>query len=98
MVAKTPPSRVRRRVKETLSLVGTERRLTIVRSMRTIDSTLVDIARDFLEAHQALRALAARHRSGELHFDEVLALVESNGDGMIMNIQRGDRELYILLK
>jgi serine protease Do/serine protease DegQ len=31
-------------------------------------------------------------------FDEVFALVESNGNGMIMNIQRGDRELYILLK
>jgi len=31
-------------------------------------------------------------------FDEVFALVESNGNGMIMSIQRGDRELYILLK
>jgi len=32
------------------------------------------------------------------NFDEVFALVESNGNGMIMNIQRGNRELYILLK
>ena len=31
-------------------------------------------------------------------FDEVFALVEANGNGMIMNIQRGNRELYILLK
>ena len=31
-------------------------------------------------------------------FDEVFALVETNGKGMIMNIQRGNRELYILLK
>lgn len=31
-------------------------------------------------------------------FDELLALVEDNGKGMIMNIQRGNRELYILLK
>jgi S1-C subfamily serine protease len=31
-------------------------------------------------------------------FDEVLAIVESNDNGMIMNIQRGNRELYILLK
>jgi S1-C subfamily serine protease len=31
-------------------------------------------------------------------FDEVLAIVETNDNGMIMNIQRGDRELYILLK
>jgi serine protease Do/serine protease DegQ len=32
------------------------------------------------------------------NFDEVFALVEANGKGMIMNIQRGNRELYILLK
>jgi serine protease Do/serine protease DegQ len=32
------------------------------------------------------------------NFDEAFALVESNGKGMIMNIQRGNRELYILLK
>ena len=32
------------------------------------------------------------------NFDEVFALVETNGKGMIMNIQRGNRELYILLK
>ena len=32
------------------------------------------------------------------NFDELLALVEANEKGMIMNIQRGNRELYILLK
>ena len=31
-------------------------------------------------------------------FDEVFALLENNGNGMIMSIQRGERELYILLK
>jgi serine protease Do/serine protease DegQ len=31
-------------------------------------------------------------------FDEVFALVETNGKAMIMNIQRGNRELYLLLK
>ncbi len=31
-------------------------------------------------------------------FDEVFALARANGNGMIMNIQRGNRELYILLK
>jgi len=31
-------------------------------------------------------------------FDEVSALAESNVRAMIMNIQRGNRELYILLK
>ncbi|MDH3448065.1 MAG: DegQ family serine endoprotease [Gammaproteobacteria bacterium] len=32
------------------------------------------------------------------NFDEVFALVEGNGKSMIMNVQRGNRELYILLK
>jgi serine protease Do/serine protease DegQ len=31
-------------------------------------------------------------------FDELFALVDNNDKGMIMNIQRGNRELYILLK
>jgi len=31
-------------------------------------------------------------------FDEVFALIETNGKAIIMNIQRGNRELYILLK
>ena len=31
-------------------------------------------------------------------FDEAFALVETNGKAIIMNIQRGNRELYILLK
>jgi serine protease Do/serine protease DegQ len=32
------------------------------------------------------------------NFDELQALVEASDTGMIMNIQRGNRELYILLK
>jgi hypothetical protein len=30
--------------------------------------------------------------------DFVVAVVESNAKGMVMNIKRGNRELYILLK
>jgi len=32
------------------------------------------------------------------NFDELLALVEASDTGMVMNLQRGNRELYILLK
>jgi serine protease Do/serine protease DegQ len=32
------------------------------------------------------------------NFDELFALIEDPGKGMVMNIQRGNRELYILLK
>ncbi len=55
--------------------------------MRTIDSTLVDIARDFLDAHQALRRLAARHRSGELHFDEVVSLVGDDEESVLFRLK-----------
>ncbi len=32
------------------------------------------------------------------NFEEMFTLVESNANGMVMNIKRGNRELYILLK
>jgi serine protease DegQ len=32
------------------------------------------------------------------NFDELFALIDDDGAGMVMNIQRGNRELYILLK
>ena len=62
--------------------------------MRTIDSTLVDIARDFIEAHQALRALAARHRSGELHFDEVLALVGDDEESVLFRLKESCHRVF----
>ena len=45
--------------------------------------------------------VSALGRSGlgiESLFEEMFALVESNAKGMVMNIKRGNRELYILLK
>jgi S1-C subfamily serine protease len=32
------------------------------------------------------------------NFEELFALVDGNDRGMVMNIQRGNRELYVLLK
>ncbi len=55
--------------------------------MRTIDSTLVDIARDFLMAHRSLRAVAARHRAGELRFEEVLELVGDDEESVLFRLK-----------
>ncbi len=55
--------------------------------MRTIDSTLVDIARDFLDAHHALRAVARRHRSGELAFAEVVELVGDDEESVLFRLK-----------
>lgn len=55
--------------------------------MRTIDSTLVDIARDFLDAHQALRRVARRHRAGELRLEEVLELVGDDEESVLFRLK-----------
>ena len=43
--------------------------------MRSIESDLVYIVRDFLIVHRMFRNLTARYWSGELRFEEVQALV-----------------------
>jgi serine protease Do/serine protease DegQ len=63
---------------------------------------------EVMEVDKGSNAQESRFRVGDIiysinkqltrNFDEVFALVEANGKGMIMNIQRGNRELYILLK
>ncbi|MBW2242434.1 MAG: hypothetical protein JRH01_10645 [Deltaproteobacteria bacterium] len=55
--------------------------------MRTIDSTLVDIARDFLIAHQALQQVVAHHRAGELRFEEVVALVGDDEKSVLFRLK-----------
>jgi hypothetical protein len=55
--------------------------------MRTIDSTLVDIARDFLDAHQALREVARRHRAGELRLEEALLLVGDDEESVLFRLK-----------
>ena len=63
---------------------------------------------EVLEVEPGSSAHEAGFRSGDIiysinkkltrTFDEVLALLESDSGRMVMNIQRGNRELYILLK
>ncbi len=55
--------------------------------MRPIDSALVDIARDFLDAHQALREVAARHRRGDLCFDQVVSLVGDDEASVLFRLK-----------
>lgn len=55
--------------------------------MRPIDSALVDIARDFLDAHQAVREVASRHRSGDLRFEQVVSLVGDDEASVLFRLK-----------
>lgn len=51
--------------------------------MRTAESRLVDVVRDFLAADRMLRRLFERHERGELRFDEVKEIV-GDGEGSVL--------------
>ena len=63
---------------------------------------------EVLEIEPGSNAAGAGFREGDIifsinkqltrNFDEVFALLATNGSRMIVNVQRGDRELYVLLK
>ena len=52
--------------------------------MRSAATNVVDLIRDFVEAHRRLEAAAARHRRGELEFAEVQALV-GEAEGTVLH-------------
>jgi len=55
--------------------------------MRAPNAGLVDIARDFLDAHRRLRVLFARHRSGDLRFEELGDLVGEDGGSVLFRLK-----------
>jgi tetratricopeptide (TPR) repeat protein len=55
--------------------------------MSAANPGLVDIGRDFLDAHQCVRELFARHRSGELRFEELEALVGEDGGSVLFRLK-----------
>lgn len=55
--------------------------------MRATNPGLVDIARDFLDAHQRVRELFARHRSGELRFHELEDLVGEDRGSVLFRLK-----------
>ena len=55
--------------------------------MSAANPGLVDISRDFLDAHQCVRELFARHRSGELRFEELEALVGEDGGSVLFRLK-----------
>ena len=58
-----------------------------MRSDNRRESGLVDIVRDFIEAHDRLRALFARYRDGELRFDEVRDLVRDDAGSPLFRLK-----------
>src|SRR5262245_58305193 len=63
-------------------------------SILTADGGLVEIVRDFLRAHRELRAIAALHRSGELHFDRVKTLVGDGEEAVLYRLKERCHELF----
>ena len=58
------------------------------------ESAFVDIVRDFLSAHVALRRVAALHRAGRLRFDEVKALVGDGEEAVLFRLKERCHELF----
>jgi hypothetical protein len=58
------------------------------------DAGLVEIVRDFLRAHRELRAIAALHRSGELHFERVKSLVGDGEEAVLFRLKERCHTLF----
>jgi hypothetical protein len=62
--------------------------------MRSLDSRVVDIVRDFVEAHRLLGEIAARYREGALRFDEVQELVRESESSVLFRLKERCHALY----
>jgi hypothetical protein len=62
--------------------------------MRSIESDLVYIVRDFLIVHRMFRNLTARYWSGELRFEEVQALVGSSEESVLFRLKERCHTLF----
>jgi hypothetical protein len=58
------------------------------------ESAFVDIVRDFLAAHAALRRVAALHRAGRLRFEEVKELVGDGEEAVLFRLKERCHELF----
>lgn len=62
--------------------------------MPGVSTGLVDIVREFLEAHQLMRRLFARYRDGELHFDELEELVGDDEASLLFRLKERCHTLF----
>ena len=62
--------------------------------MRSVEAGLVDIAREFLLAHQQLRQLFERHRRGALRWDEVQRLVGDTESSVLFRLKERCHALF----
>lgn len=58
------------------------------------ESAFVDIVRDFLAAHAALRRVAALQRAGRLEFEDVKALVGDGEEAVLFRLKERCHELF----
>jgi tetratricopeptide (TPR) repeat protein len=62
--------------------------------MRSVEIGLVDIAREFLLAHHALRRLFERHRAGALRWEEVTGLVGDTEASVLFRLKERCHALF----
>jgi len=62
--------------------------------LRGLGADLVDIVRDFLRAHRALRGVATRYRSGDLEFETVQALVGDGEASVLFRLKERSHHLF----
>jgi tetratricopeptide (TPR) repeat protein len=61
---------------------------------RGLEAGLVDIAREFLVAHQLTRRLFARYRRGELAFEELDSLVKDGDESVLFRLKESCHALF----
>jgi len=66
----------------------------MIGEVRSVEAGLVDIAREFLLAHQQLRELFERHRSGTLRWDEVQRLVGDTEASVLFRLKERCHALF----
>ncbi len=62
--------------------------------MPSVDAALVDIVREFFDAHESLRRVIARYRSGELRFSELEDLVWDDERAVLYRLKERCHSLF----
>ncbi len=62
--------------------------------MRPLESRLVDVLREFLDAHAELRRVVARGRSGELGFEDIARLASDDEGAVLFRLKENCHRLF----
>jgi hypothetical protein len=62
--------------------------------MRKVDQGLVEIVRDFINAHELMRNVIDRHRRGELRFDQLQELIGDDESSVLFRLKERCHALF----